>query len=497
MIRKSTNTRVKSIDNQNVIARGLAGFIHLVTGKPKTKSDKDKLLTVFSGKNKQEIIDLIGVSNDASDNSKQDNIGGELIVLLTDLFFYYKRQDEVAITPSLYLQYLNFKTIEELVATKPQVKEVALILARIRSLMYHIIKQGEHQTTESEKVSTSDVFLRISLPAITRLKKLEGIKSFGAIKATSDGASNRLSTQKTGNRRIALADYSYTRIGKRQITDIRNDDFDLLFKHFKKSTFLGAAGLIDAQHAVFEDCILDKANFYRSWFEGTKFINTSIKNTKFADSKFHDVDFKGLNNSESAVFVNCRFHACGMVGCKALFVDCDFDDCEDEGLRIINNHKEDKIERQQYLAKKIKPRTYIDDVKAVFATEPAGIIIEMLTGMIEGNSSDDTWNGRVFAFVAAITPPLTYLRDRGCIQLSPAIYSKYIEISEVETLLYEHDGKYGEDFENVIKPLHNYITLLPGYDASRTNEGQSNQTIEQFGYITMQLVKILNQLESA
>lgn len=497
MIRKSTNNRVQSIHNQNVIARGLAGFIHLVTGKPKTDPNGDKLLTVFTGKNKQEIIDLIGVSNDASDNSQQDNIGGELIVRLTDLFFYYERQGEAVITPSLYLQYLSFKTMEELVTSRTQVKELALILSYIRYLMHQIIKQSECQTTESEKISPSDFFLRTSLPAITRLKKLEGVKPFGVAKATSGGASNRLSTLKRGNKRIALANYSHAKLSKKKIIDIRDDELDLLFKHFKKSTFLRAVGSIGAEQAVFEDCILDKANFHYSWFEQTKFINTSIKNTKFADSKFHDVDFKGLNNSESAVFVNCRFHACEMVGCKALFIDCDFYDCENEGLRIINNHKEDKIERQQYLAKKIKPRTYIDDVKAVFATEPAGIIIEMLTGMVKGNSSDDMWKGRVFAFVAAITPPLTYLRDRGYIQLSPAIYSKYIEISEVETLLYEHDGKYGEDFENVIKPLHNYITLLPGYDASRTNEGQSNQTIEQFGYITMQLIKILNQLESA
>ncbi|MBO6225357.1 MAG: hypothetical protein J6N72_07910 [Psychrobacter sp.] len=496
MIRKSTNTRVQSGKNQNVVAKGLAGFIHRITRKPKADPNRDKLLTVFTGKNKQEIIDLIGVSNDVSADSEQGNIGGELIMRLTDLFFFYQNQDEVAITPSLYLQYLNFKTIEELVATRTQVKELALILSYIRYLMYHIIKQSECQTTESEKVSPSDVFLRISLPAITRLKRLEGVKSFGGAKTTSAGASNRISTQKEGNKRIALADYRFAKLSKKKIIDIRNDELDLLFKHFKKSTFLGAVGSIGAEHAVFEDCILDKANFHYSWFEWTKFINTSIKNAKFADSKFHNVDFSGLNNSESAVFVNCRFHMCKMIGCKALFIDCDFDDCENEGLRIINNDKKDKTERQQYLAKTIKPRTYIDDVNAVFASESSSAIIEMLAGMIEGNNSNEMANGRTIAFIAAITKPLTYLRDNGHIQLSPAIYNHYMELSEVEALLFKHDGKYGPEFDDVLRPLLFYVKTIPDYDASRINDGQSKQTNEQFGFIAMQVVKILNRLES-
>lgn len=132
----------------------------------------------------------------------------------------------------------------------------------------------------------------------------------------------------------------------------------------------------------------------------------------------------------------------------------------------------------------------------IMASTSGPMLIELLSGMLDdsGGGGGDMWQGRAMAFIAAITRPLTYLRDRGYIQLSPASYIQYMELSEVEKLLFKHDGMYGPKFDEVLLPLLSYIISLPGYDTARIEKGQEQKTNEQFGFITMQLTRAINDL---
>lgn len=129
----------------------------------------------------------------------------------------------------------------------------------------------------------------------------------------------------------------------------------------------------------------------------------------------------------------------------------------------------------------------------IMSSTSAGMLIELLSGMLDGDGGgDDMWKGRAIAFIAAITRPLTYLRDTGDIELSPSKYMDYMELAEVERLVYEQASLY-PGFDVVLEPLRGYLTTLPGYDSTKKMQ-QAQETNEQFGYITMQLTRAINDL---
>jgi len=129
----------------------------------------------------------------------------------------------------------------------------------------------------------------------------------------------------------------------------------------------------------------------------------------------------------------------------------------------------------------------------IMSSTSAGMLIELLSGMLDGDAGgDDMWKGRAIAFIAAITRPLTYLRDTGDIELSPSKYMDYMELAEVERLVYEQANLY-PGFDVVLEPLRGYLTTLPGYDSTKKMQ-QAQETNEQFGYITMQLTRAINDL---
>ncbi|MDB6011334.1 MAG: hypothetical protein JWL65_3584, partial [Gammaproteobacteria bacterium] len=103
------------------------------------------------------------------------------------------------------------------------------------------------------------------------------------------------------------------------------------------------------------------------------------------------------------------------------------------------------------------------------------------------------WKGRAISFVAALTRPLTYLRDKGYLNLSPEKYLEYFELNVLEELVWEHHGKYGELFDTIVAPLRSYLITLPGYQRNKLKK-QDQKTLEQHGYITMQLTRIFNDL---
>lgn len=132
----------------------------------------------------------------------------------------------------------------------------------------------------------------------------------------------------------------------------------------------------------------------------------------------------------------------------------------------------------------------------VMSDTSAGMLIEFLNNLLaDSGGSGDMWKDRAMSFIGSITVVLTYLRDQGYIQLSPSVFIKYLELSALEELVFEHEGKYGEQFNIVIGALKNYLLTLPGYnDSAKARKKQDQDTKKQHGFIVMQLTSSLNKL---
>lgn len=126
----------------------------------------------------------------------------------------------------------------------------------------------------------------------------------------------------------------------------------------------------------------------------------------------------------------------------------------------------------------------------------SGMLVELIVSLMdESGGGNDMWKGRAITFVASLTRPLVYLRDKGYIVLSPSKYLEYFELNVLEELVFNHRGRYGENFDAILEPLRNYLIGLPGYTrASLKNQGA--KTLEQHGYIIMQLTRIFNDLQA-
>lgn len=474
------NTYAKLSQLPSMAANELSGLLTYLSSE--REASKANLETVFSYKSKEQIIEMIVLGSDNHANSWGEK-GRHLISLLTDILVFYRDRDKVILSPSLYLQFLELKKLQELSNYKAYNKEHDELLHALREFLYGMTKNSKGEECTDEQ------FGFIAMQLIRNLTYLESIK-------VPNSMANRVAIQKAWHMRIANADYSFTHISQDHLLDLVHNGIALIYKHIKQSSFLGVVAAIDAQHTIFEDCNFKRAKLHHSSFEWTKFINTSIEKATFNDCRIFDVDFAGMTDTDSAVFINCQFCLCKILDCKALFIDCDFDECElSDDLRIINN-KDNKAEKQEVAPKNEVEKAYIADMRALFVSGSAPILIETLSGMLEDNNDDETANSRAIAFIAAITRPLIYLRDRDHIKLNIATYIEYMELSKVEGLLFKHDGKYGSKFDEVLRPLLAYVKTIPGYDVSRIDKGQDQKTNEQFGFIAMQVIKILNHLES-
>lgn len=130
----------------------------------------------------------------------------------------------------------------------------------------------------------------------------------------------------------------------------------------------------------------------------------------------------------------------------------------------------------------------------LMAGTSSGMLIELIVSLMDDSGGGgDMWKGRAISFVAALTRPLIYLRDKGYMNLSPEKYLEYFELNVIEELVFEHNGRYGELFDVIVAPLRSYLVTLPGYQKSKLKK-QEQKTLEQHGFIVMQLTRIFNDL---
>ncbi|MDR2208077.1 MAG: hypothetical protein LBE22_03785 [Azoarcus sp.] len=130
----------------------------------------------------------------------------------------------------------------------------------------------------------------------------------------------------------------------------------------------------------------------------------------------------------------------------------------------------------------------------IMGNTSSGMLIETLVALMDsGGANTDMWKGRAISFVAALTRPLVFLRDKGHLNLSPEKYLEHFELTTIEDLVWNHNGRYGDLFDVIVAPLRAYLITLPGYSKDKIKK-QDPKTLEQHGYITMQLTRIFNDL---
>lgn len=138
-----------------------------------------------------------------------------------------------------------------------------------------------------------------------------------------------------------------------------------------------------------------------------------------------------------------------------------------------------------------------------FALGSSGMMIELIISLMDDSGGGgDMWKGRAIAFVAGLTRALTFLRDRGYLLLDANTFITYMsELSVIETMVWDKKipglGKeiQVDDplFEKVLSPLKAFILTLPGYK-KEAKGSQEQKTLEQYGFITMQLLRLFSDL---
>lgn len=120
----------------------------------------------------------------------------------------------------------------------------------------------------------------------------------------------------------------------------------------------------------------------------------------------------------------------------------------------------------------------------------ASQITEMLTEMLRKISGDgDMWQSRAITLMSAVVLALVYERDRAPQEnvLTPASLVEHVDLVGVVKLAARHHLP-----PHISQSLKAYLCSLPGYEPSK--EKQSSVSLEQHGYLQMQLTPILERL---
>lgn len=139
-----------------------------------------------------------------------------------------------------------------------------------------------------------------------------------------------------------------------------------------------------------------------------------------------------------------------------------------------------------------------------FALGSSSMLAQLVVSMMDSASKSgdgDMWKGRAISFVDALMKILVYMRDAGYILLDANSIRQYFHLPKLEEIVidrqFPREGRESVSLEGipevVIEPLVNFLLTLPGYDKSKKGK-QNTQTLEQHGYITMQLTRVFTSL---
>lgn len=143
-----------------------------------------------------------------------------------------------------------------------------------------------------------------------------------------------------------------------------------------------------------------------------------------------------------------------------------------------------------------------------YSNGSSGMCTEASIALMDSGGGDDMWKGRAIAFLGGLIKPLVFLRDQGEILLSADLIRSYFDLPMLERFVYDEEDTwkggvkrpkgyfrktYGKVWDVVIRPLKAFMVTIPGYDFSKLGK-QEQKTLEQHGYITMQLARLYGDM---
>lgn len=139
-------------------------------------------------------------------------------------------------------------------------------------------------------------------------------------------------------------------------------------------------------------------------------------------------------------------------------------------------------------------RMRITNTFNIMSSGSDSMLIEVISGMVSSSeSAADMWEGRCLAFVAALTRPLVFMRNKGLIDLSASVYMDNMELAVIEELAFGDHPPEARGIETTLEALKGFLMTLPGYVPSKKGK-QDQKTNEQFGFISMQLTRVFSDL---
>lgn len=120
-------------------------------------------------------------------------------------------------------------------------------------------------------------------------------------------------------------------------------------------------------------------------------------------------------------------------------------------------------------------------------------VIELIKSLLDGEG--DIWAKRADTFVSSLAKPVVYLRDHGYLKLSINTFSKYMTLENLGLLIADERIP-----DNVKVTLRDFVEKLPGMKPefmAAIMKGQSIQSstvYDQLGYVTMQIINVINDL---
>lgn len=138
-----------------------------------------------------------------------------------------------------------------------------------------------------------------------------------------------------------------------------------------------------------------------------------------------------------------------------------------------------------------------------FCSGSSSMLANLAVSLMDSSQSGgggDMWKGRAIAFIEALMKVLVAARDAGYILLDANTIRNYFDLTKLEEMgdkILVRDNQEPvnmEGFPNVVfEPIQSYLKNIPGYDKSKKGK-QSSGTLEQHGYITMQLTRAFGSL---
>ncbi len=151
----------------------------------------------------------------------------------------------------------------------------------------------------------------------------------------------------------------------------------------------------------------------------------------------------------------------------------------------------------------------ISNTMNMYSMGSSGMCTEASISLMDSSKGgDDMWKGRAIAFLGGLIMPMVFLRDKGELLLSADLIREYFELPILERFVWDQEDTwkggikretghfektYGKVWDRVIRPLRAFMVTIPGYDKAKLGT-QEQKTVEQHGYITMQLARLFGTL---